>query len=82
MNPDNTLHNNEWLLSKPTPMGDTEEWWFVPVTDKGVISAMEIHHKPENDIMYCWSLGSSLDASRIHWNNLVEQGYVREAQIA
>ena len=82
MNPDNTLQNTEWLLSKPTPMGDFEEWWFVPVTDKGVISAMEIHHKPENDTEYLWRDHFPLGASRELWNKLVQEGYRREAQIA
>jgi hypothetical protein len=64
--------NNEWILSKPTPMGNIEQWRFVRLegTDK-----IALYHKLENGIEYAWSDSMSLEQGRDTWQNIVQNGF-------
>ena len=63
---------NEWILSKPTPMGNIEQWRFVRVVEGNRI---ELYHKPENGKEYAWSDSMSLEQGRDTWQNIVQNGF-------
>jgi hypothetical protein len=68
----NTQKNNEWILSKPTPMGNIEQWRFVRVVEGNRI---ELYHKPENGEEYSWGDAMTLENGRETWRTMVKNGF-------
>jgi len=64
--------NDEWILSKPTPMGNIEQWRFVRL-DEG--NEIELHHKPANAKEYMWDAAMPLEEGRVTWQTMVENGF-------
>ena len=64
--------NNEWILSKPTPMGNIEQWRFVRVVEGNRI---ELYHNPEHAEEYVWNTALTLEQGRDTWRTMVENGF-------
>jgi len=67
---------NEWVLYKPTPIGNNvEEWRFVLVSRNSRDMILELYHKPGHGKEYKWGVGHSLEFGRNTWKTLVNVGF-------
>ena len=67
----NNTMNNEWILSKPTPMGNIEQWRFV----RSVEGMIELYHNPEHAEEYVWNESMTLEDGRDTWRTMVKNGF-------